>query len=113
MTPDAFLKLALSLPDTELSSHMDRGDVRVRGRIFTSPADRPGGAAILKLTAEQQAMLCEAEPKIFEPVPGGWGRQGWTRFIVARADAATAKSALWTAWRNVAPKALQKLHPPA
>jgi hypothetical protein len=111
MTPAAFLKLALSLPEAEASSHHDSSDIRVRGKIFASPADRPGGVAVLKLTPEQQQMMCEVEPDAFAPVPGGWGRKGWTHMRVAKADAATARSALWTAWRNVAPKTLQKTHP--
>ena len=72
----------------------------------------PGDVAILKLTADQQSLLCAAEPDLFEPVPGAWGLKGWTRFKVRPADRATAASALWLAWRNVAPKRLQREHPP-
>ncbi len=113
MTPAAFLKLALAMPNAELSSHHGQGDIRVGGKIFASPADRGDDApfAVLKFTAEQQAMLCEAEPQTFEPVPGGWGKQGWTHFLVKSANTATAKSALWMAWRNVAPKKMQKDYP--
>lgn len=112
MTPAAFLKLALSLPETSLGAHMGHGDVRVAGKIFSSPADRPGGAAYLKLTPDQQAMLCAAEPGMFAPVTGGWGLKGATWIYVAKADAKTARSALWMAWRNAAPKTLLKRHPP-
>jgi hypothetical protein len=113
MTPAAFLKIALSLPEAAESAHMGHGDLRVREKIFATPADREGGKAVMKFTPEQQQMLCEAEPDIFAPVPGGWGRKGWTHMTVAKADAATARSALWTAWRNVAPRTLLKAHPPA
>jgi len=111
MTPAAFLKLALAMPGATASSHHDNSDIRVRGKIFASPADRPGDVAILKLTREQQEMMIAAEPDVFEAVPGGWGAKGWTRFHVRHADAATARSVLWTAWRNVAPKTLQAEHP--
>ena len=112
MAAEAFLALALGLPEAALSSHMGNADIRVRGRIFAQP---PGasGAAIVKLTPEQQEMLCEAEPSIFSPEDGYWGRAGWTRLTVAAADQATASGALWTAWRNVAPKTLAKAHAPA
>ena len=53
-------------------------------------------------------MLVEAEPDIFRPVPGGWGKQGYTNVHLAKADAATLKSALAMAWSNVAPKARAK-----
>ncbi len=110
MTPAAFLKLALSLPETTEGAHMGHSDLRVAGKIFSSRADRPGGAAYLKLKPDQQAMLCAAEPEMFAVVPGGWGRQGATWIYPAKADAQTARSALWMAWRNAAPPRLLKAH---
>jgi hypothetical protein len=110
MSPTAFLDLALSLPQAELGRHQGGADVRVAGKIFASPADRPGGAAVLKLTLGQREMLCQAEPAMFEPVQGRGGERGWTRLIVAEADAATATSALWMAWRNAAPPKLLQAH---
>jgi hypothetical protein len=109
MTPAAFEKLALSLPEAVASSHFDVPDFRVGGKIFAT-AGRIDGRAVLKLTPDQQQMLSEAEPSMFEPVPGGWGRKGWTNLILTKADMATAKSALWMAWRNTAPKKLLKAH---
>lgn len=108
MTPAAFLKLALSLPEVVEGRHQGGADLRVGGRIFATPADRPGGTAVLKLMADQQQLLCEAEPAIFRPVPGRYGAGGWTRIVVAKADKATAESALWMAWRNTAPAKLQR-----
>ena len=110
MTPDAFLKLALSLPQTTVGRHQSGEDLRVAGRIFASPATRPGGTAVVKLTLEQREMLCEAEPEVFRPVEGMGASRGWTRITVERVDATTAGSALWMAWRNVAPPRLAKVH---
>ncbi len=111
MTPAAFLKLALSMPDAVQSAHHGSADIRVAGKIFASPADRKDGEAILKFTPEQQDIFCSAEPNVFKPVAGGWGAKGWTRLVVKNADAVTASSALRTAWRNVAPAKLKKAHP--
>jgi hypothetical protein len=58
---------------------------------------------MVKLTPEQQSMLVEAEPEIFRPVPGGWGKGGGTNVRLANADAATLQSALAMAWKNIAP----------
>jgi hypothetical protein len=110
MTPAAFLRLALSLPDVSTGEHQGGPDLRVAGKIFSSPAVRAGGAAYLKLTPEQQQMLCAAEPKAFAPVPGGWGVRGATWIYPKLTDAKTAQSALWMAWRNAAPKKLLKAH---
>ena len=111
MTPAAFLELALSLPQTAVGRHQAGEDLRVAGKIFASPATRPGGAAVIKLTLEQRELLCAAEPDVFAPVVGMGASRGWTRMTVANADAVTAKSALWMAWRNVAPPKLRKAHP--
>lgn len=111
MTEAEFATLALSLPEAVASSHFGVGDFRVRNKIFAGPGEGRAGLAILKLTPDQQDMMCAAEPAMFAAAPGAWGLKGWTRFDVAAADPATAESALWTAWRNVAPKSLAKLHP--
>ena len=110
MTPAAFLELALSLPDVAIGRHQSGEDLRVAGKIFASPATRPGETAVVKLTLEQREMLCAAEPEVFRPVEGMGASRGWTRITVARADATTARSALWMAWRNVAPPRLAKAH---
>jgi hypothetical protein len=106
MSPQDFLRLALSLPEAALGRHQGGADIRVAGKIFASPADRPGGTAVLGLTPDQSELVCEAEPAVFQPVKGRGGARGWTRLIVAAADEATAQSALWMAWRNAAPPKL-------
>ena len=50
-------------------------------------------------------MLADAEPEIFRPVPGGWGKSGSTNVRLAVADQATLESALMMAWSHVAAKA--------
>ena len=107
MTPAAFAKIALSLPDAEASSHFETPDFRVANKIFAT-AGRVDGRAVLKLMPDQQQMLCAAEPAMFVPIENAWGRKGWTNLILANTDAQTAKSALWMAWRNAAPKKLLK-----
>jgi hypothetical protein len=113
MTPAAFLEVALSLPETAVGRHQSGEDLRVGGKIFASPATRPGATAVVKLTLEQREMLCAAEPDVFAPVVGMGASRGWTRVTVANADETTARSALWMAWRNVAPPKLQKAYPEA
>ena len=109
MTPAAFQKLALSLPETIGASHFDTPDFRVANKIFAT-AGRIDGKAVLRLKPEQQQMLCEAEPDMFAPIDNAWGRKGWTNLVLANADPKTAKSALWMAWRNTAPKKLLKAY---
>ena len=105
MTETIFRRLALALPGAEEKSHLGKADFRVKNKIFATLLDAETG--VVKLALEQQEMMVDAEPDIFNPIRGGWGQQGWTRVILANADAATLKSALQTAWSNVAPKTLK------
>lgn len=113
MSSSRFRRVALSLPAAVEGSHQGRTDFRAGKRIFATlgyPDDRWG---MVKLTPEQQSVLVEAEPKIFRPVPGAWGKQGYTNVRLAKGDPTTLRSALTMAWRNVAPKTLLKLQPTA
>ncbi len=105
LTLDDFRRMALTLPEAAESSHMGRGDLRVRGKIFATLWPETG-CGMVKLTAEEQALLVEAEPQVFGPVPGGWGRMGCTFVTLSACDEPTARDALDRAWRRIAPKAL-------
>ena len=105
MTPEDARRIALSLPQSEESSHMGRPDFRIGGRIFATLWEALG-LAMAKLAPEQQEMLCAAKPAIFAPVPGRWGRRGATHIRLAKADEAALRSALTMAWKRLAPKPL-------
>lgn len=106
MTDDDVRRLALQLPEAEENSHFGKADFRVRGKIFASLPETQ--RAVVKLMSEQQEAMAAAEPAVFSPVPGGWGRKGWTSVRLGACDEATLASALAAAWRNVAPRVLQK-----
>jgi hypothetical protein len=99
MMKDDLRRLALALPRVEEKSHFDKADFRVKNKIFVSLKDDATG--VVKLTLEDQRVMMDAEPKIFQPIPGGWGRKGWTKIVLANADEVTLKSALQTAWQTV------------
>jgi hypothetical protein len=104
MTAARFRKVALSLPDALEGAHHGTSDFRVKKRIFATLGYPDDNWGMVKLTPEQQSVLVEAEPGIFRPVPGGWGKGGATNVRLAAADATTLKSALTMAWRNIAEK---------
>jgi hypothetical protein len=77
VTADQFRRLALSFPEAFASSHVNHPDFRVRGgKIFATLAYPDKKWGMVKLTPEQQEEVVRAEPKVFEPVKGGWGRGG-------------------------------------
>jgi hypothetical protein len=106
VSADVFRRIALSLPETSESAHMDHPDFRVRGRIFATLGWPEAGWGMVKLTPEEQEVVVEAEPEVFVPVKGGWGRQGCTNVRLAAASETTLRSALVKAWRKAAPKRL-------
>lgn len=72
-----FRKLALSFEGAIEVPHMERAAFRTKRRIFaTMPPD--GASANLLLDPELQEAVCENLPNAFAPVPGGWGRMGYT-----------------------------------
>jgi hypothetical protein len=106
VTADDFRQIALSLPEASESAHMDHPDFRVRGKIFATLGYPDRGWGMVKLTPEQQTSLVRAEPAVFVPAKGAWGRRGSTVVRLDAVDQVTLSSALVAAWRNVAPKRL-------
>jgi hypothetical protein len=113
VTENEFRELALAMPGAVEAAHMGHPDFRVKGKIFATI--EPGtGEAVVKLTLDQQDMVCAAESAMVSPVKGGWGKKGWTTVMLRAVDKTTAKSLLTMAWRNTAPKsALAKFNLPA
>src|ERR1700751_3899579 len=98
MDIDDFRRIALSLEGAEEGSHMGSPDFRVGGRIFATLAAQDQGYGNLLLTPEQQAMFVGEMPEVFVPVKGGWGRNGATHVVLAKANEDLVHGALHTAW---------------
>jgi hypothetical protein len=106
MSPARFRRVALGLPGVSEGSHQGHADFRVGKRIFATLGHPDPDWGMVQLTPEQQSMLVEAEPEMFRPVPGGWGKRGSTHVRLAATDQTTLQSALTLAWTNFAPKPL-------
>jgi hypothetical protein len=100
VTAAQFRKLALSLDGAEEGSHMGNADFRVGGRIFATLSLEKEGYGVLLLNPEQQVGMVSDAPEVFSPVPGGWGRNGSTRALLAKVKPDMLKGALQTAWQN-------------
>jgi hypothetical protein len=111
MTRDDALALALALPETLAAPHFDRTAVKVaKGRIFATFG--AAGDMNVKLTPDEQEMFVETGAGAVSAIAGGWGRQGWTRVELARADRPLVLSLLNAAWRGAAPPKLLAANPP-
>jgi hypothetical protein len=110
MTADDFRRLALGMPEASEVGHMGHPDFRVGGKIFATLGYPDEKWGTLKLTPEQQEAVVAAEPRVFVPVKGGWGRRGATGVSLREARTGSLRVALGVAWRNVAPAKLAALH---
>lgn len=104
VTVHDFRRIALALPEASENAHMGHPDFRVRNKVFATLGYPDNAWAMVKLTPEQQASFVRAEPAVFVPVKGAWGRRGATNIRIDLADEATLRHAIVAAWRNVAPK---------
>ncbi len=108
MTANDFRKLALALPETEERHHMDHPDFRVAGKIFATLGYPNKTSAMVKLSPEDQHNFSKDHPEAFVPVKGAWGRRGATSVYLKAAKKDMLAKAIAAAWRNTAPKSLQK-----
>jgi hypothetical protein len=108
MTQNEFRRIALSFPQTSESAHMDHPDFRVQGKIFATMGYPDAGWGMVQLKPEQQEEFVRAEPEVFVPVRGGWGRRGATGVRLRSAKRSSLRSALAAAWSNRAPQALAR-----
>lgn len=106
MTIARFRKVALGLPEALESAHMGHPDFRVRGKVFASLGSPKEGWGMIKLTPEQQASFIGAEPAMFVPAKGAWGKAGATCIELKTAKPGPLGAALIAAWRNAAPGTL-------
>lgn len=106
MTPNEFRRLALSFPETSEKSHMDHPDFRVAGKLFATLGYPDQDWTMVKLTPVEQEMFVKAQPNVFNPFAGAWGRRGCTNVRLKSARKPGLRPALEAAWRLAAPKTL-------
>ena len=70
--------------------------------------DAQAGDLNLMFDATLRDFYCEQAPRMFTPVPGGWGRMGATRCDLRQADEATLLSALLAAHERAPPRPRRK-----
>jgi len=100
MNADGFRSVALAQFEAVEQVHMGHPDFRVRGKIFAT-LDKEEERGMVKLTPEQQAGFVRAEPKVYSPASGAWGRQGCTMVQLSLAKEASLQRAMKLAWSNV------------
>src|ERR1700758_4684838 len=106
MSPDDFRKLALRLPEVVEQQHQGHPDFRIGKKGFATLGWPDPAWAMVKCPSAEQKKYTTAQPSVFEPATGAWGRRGSTKISLAAADPSAVEQALLTAWRHVAPELL-------
>jgi hypothetical protein len=88
--------MLLSYPKAAAAPHFDRQAYRAGRRIFATLRERDGELNVM-LPTDLQNTMCEADPGLLSPVPGGWGPLGWTSVNLAAASATAVQSVLQAA----------------
>ena len=91
-TGEDLKRIALCLPAVRAEPHFDR--IAFKARITFATLAPDGHSANLKFTPEHQAYRVMLAPEVFQPVPGGWGRMGWTMINLAAASQEELAAAL-------------------
>jgi hypothetical protein len=103
MTAKDFRRMALGFPEAEERAHMRHPDFRVAGKIFATLGYPDKDYAMVKLTPLEQEMFVKAQPTVFNPCNGAWGRRGCTNVRLKGARKRSMRRALEAAWRLAAP----------
>lgn len=100
-----FKKLALSFDEASELPHFEKTSFRVNKKIFAT-LDITAQKTALKFTEIEQSVFCAFDKNIIYPVPGAWGKKGYTYVELKKVRKDMLKDALTVSYCNVAPKKL-------
>lgn len=109
---DEARRIALSFPEAVEKKHFEKPDFRVGNKIF-AVLHLDKNCVVVKLSPVDQSVFCALDETIIHPVPGRWGRQGWTMINLKQVKKTMFLDALATAWKTVAPPKLVLKYFPA
>jgi predicted DNA-binding protein (MmcQ/YjbR family) len=98
-----FKKLALSFDEAQELAHFEKTSFRINKKIFAT-LDIPKKRAVLKFTEIDQSVFGAFDKSVIYPVPGAWGKKGFTFVELQKVRTDMLKDALTVSYCNVAPK---------
>lgn len=97
--------LALAFEDATEEPHFEKTSFRVKKKIFAT-LDEGKSQVVLKLSEVDQSVFAAYDDSIIYPVPGGWGKKGWTVVELKMVREDVFLDALTTSYCNVASQQL-------
>jgi predicted DNA-binding protein (MmcQ/YjbR family) len=104
-------KLALAFDESEEKPHFEKQSFRVKKKIFAT-LDAQSQTVVLKLSPVDQSVFSDYDRTVIYPVPGSWGKRGWTKVELRNVRKDIFKDALTTAYCTVAPRKLAEKYLP-
>lgn len=96
-------KLALELPDATEQPHFEKTSFRVKKKIFLT-LDEKNNTAVAKLSEADQSIFCETNKTVIYPVPGAWGKRGWTIIEIKKVKKIVFRAMLMASFDQVTMK---------
>ncbi len=81
---------------------MHHPDFRVSGKIFATLGYPDKSWGMVRLAPGRQAVFVAAEPEVFAPLKGAWGRRGATNVNLRAVRSESLRAALEAAWADAA-----------
>ena len=104
-------KMALAFDEATEEPHFEKASFRIRKKIFAT-LDMAKRTVVLKFTPADQSAFSAFDESVIYPVPGAWGRKGWTIVELEKAGEDLFEDALTTSYCTVAPKKLAEKYRP-
>lgn len=104
MTPQAFRKLALSMPEAHEEPHFDRTSFRVKKKIFATMVPDGSEAMVRVHPVARVNDLLAAQPEIFFDYGKWTWNHGALGIRLPKVHAATVRTLMTESWRKVTAK---------
>lgn len=108
ITVQAFISIALSLPEAVEDAHFENRSFKVSKKIFATLNQKENRATV-KLSAIDQDVFSAFDKAMIYPVPNKWGKQGWTHINLLAVNEEILIAILKTAYCTIAPQKLAAL----
>jgi len=97
--------MAMSFEEAVEMPHFEKTSFRVNNKIFAT-LDVKNKRVAVKFTPVGQSVFCAFDKMVIYPVPGGWGRMGYTLIELKKVKKEMLLDALTTSYCILAPKRL-------
>lgn len=106
---EQFKKYALSFAEVEEAPHFVHKAYKVKKKIFATHNSIERRCCV-RLSPEEQSMLCLIDPEMIYPVPNKFGKQGWTLVNLKKVNKEILMGVLTAAYCTVAPPKLAAVY---